>query len=1062
MKTVRSKRLVLRAGRERIYEIDLVELDRDDADRYNVNYRYGWAGSELQEGTRTRDPVSRQLAEQIFDSLVLSRRNHGYSDPSGSEAWLTTVAGSATPSAVDAVDDDVKHPRSARLMVLLDGLARLPDAAAAKLIWRVGQVRLAAAAPILADYCRDAEQAAARVLPYALLRCGHGQPDIIIAGLQLLAERTDPTVSGAANISLSLLSSSEAEVARLRAALPEPVVDALQSARDATACQDVLDYLRLALASMYKGDGSARVDEAEQQQAIVDLYLLSHHVPALRPLLLGILEEVPLQPFLFRGVRRVFKAAEATDDADVFAVLAQRFDTTPSYVVESYGWVLVPHVGRSVQRESVLGRDDGSIVWSDRTRAYFRRRVWRHLRRLGQLDDPNYVALAAACLMRADEAANPPTSKPQWSWSASGEFAMVDIHFPALSRQFVVHNILHGSGRRLKHSGGASLTWRFMAPGAVEARHREEPFPKLWDAAPDRVLSILIGAKSEQVLSFAHRILKDNQSYCLALPVSVLAPLLTAASDARHCFALETVEAQFANGQISAEIIPALFRANRPDSLQLGKTITNARPDLITTNSALAAELILAVRDATKAWQSEFWAQHARHTNAQNVLVEVLDQARIQAWAQDQLREDKHNVRLAAELLAENFANAVKAADLSQLVSLSQSSDVPPQLLAILLAAIRPDGLTAFDPYTLAQSEDGDIQAAAAELLANAGIEELSKHEELVAAFLVSPVDRARTAARSAAIAIAANDRQAAGRLTTKLLHVLYRAEEFEGVRDDIVATMQGPLLEAVRERGADLTWSLLRARSEPARRVGASSLQGFSATDFSLRKIARIGNNDQLIARQWALTALDHRIDEVRAAPNEIFSLLDGEWDDSREAAYDMVRRRVQPQDWSPEAVVGLCDCTTLPAQRFGREILGDMFTKEHAEFFLMRLSEHPAAGFRLTIARLIREYAAGDPARIRKVEPALRTILSRVFTSRAAKDQIHRFLEAEIETGNAQTLGILAQLLETVSATCAVSDKARVLEHIVRLKTKMPELIPGAKILAPEIRSARAEGAH
>ncbi|MGI9386873.1 MAG: hypothetical protein ACR2OX_05535, partial [Methyloligellaceae bacterium] len=151
-----------------------------------------------------------------------------------------------------------------------------------------------------------------------------------------------------------------------------------------------------------------------------------------------------------------------------------------------------------------------------------------------------------------------------------------------------------------------------------------------------------------------------------------------------------------------------------------------------------------------------------------------------------------------------------------------------------------------------------------------------------------------------------------------------------------------------------------------------------------------------------------------------------------------------------------------TLPAQRFGREILGQMFTEEHSEFFLMRLSEHPAPGFRLTIARLIREYAAGDPKRIRKVSPALRMILSRVFTSRAAKDQIHSFIEAEIEAGNAETLGLLAEVLETVSATCAISDKARVLSHIARMKAKLPELIPSAKIIAPEIRLARSGEAH
>ena len=86
VRTLKSKRLVLQAGRDRAYEIGLVELEREGGDRHLINYRYGWSGSELQEGTRTDEPVALHMAEQIFNSLVLSRRNHDYSDPTGSEA----------------------------------------------------------------------------------------------------------------------------------------------------------------------------------------------------------------------------------------------------------------------------------------------------------------------------------------------------------------------------------------------------------------------------------------------------------------------------------------------------------------------------------------------------------------------------------------------------------------------------------------------------------------------------------------------------------------------------------------------------------------------------------------------------------------------------------------------------------------------------------------------------------------------------------------------------------------------------------------------------------------
>lgn len=1056
MKRIRTITLVLRTGRERIYEIDLIDLERDAPERFLVNYRYGWTGKELQEGTRTPDPVTEDEAEKIFDSLVLSRRNQGYGDASGAEAWSGRPERSSEPQAVE---EGVTHPRSARLLYLLGNLASFPDNAAAKLIWRTGQTRLAVAAPILAAYVRDAQKMACRVLPYALYRCGREKPETILPALEYLSRSDDLTVKTSAEIALSLLSSNDAEAGRIRAQLPAPVLAALEDGNLDAAATKILDYLAIAIAAAVER-AEPTTNGAEQQKALLNLYLLSHHAPQTRPLFLKVLNSVPFQPFIFRAVRRIFKAAEAVDDAAVFAVFCQRFDVERPSFRYGYGRMYVPALGKYMGRE-VFETDDARVAWTDHTKAYFRRRIWRHLRRLGALEDQTYVDLAAACLLTADEENEPSTSKTKWLWSRPTGYTQTQIHFPAMSRRYAIHKILHGNGARLSSSGGRALNWRFTAADQADAATREEPFAQLWDAVPERVLSLLLNATAEQVHAFAARILGDNRAFRLALPVSQLAQLLTTPGKARFTFAYETVSAQFAEGQLSGDIIPALFIANRHESIELGKTVLNARPDLITASPTLAAEFILAAREETKDWMSEFWAKNAASANALATVEEVIDQLRALPWDAQTLGDDKKNIRVAASLLAEHFKAGIAVTPLASFVELSRSEEIPPQLMAILLAAARPDGLTAFDPRALAESHDEDIQAAAAELLANAGIEELRNHEDLIAAFLVAPVERARKLSRNAAIAIANEDAEAAKRLARKLLDVLFRAEEYEGVRDDAVETMQGPLLEAVRSEGPDLTWSLLRARSEPARRVGAASLESFAPNAFSLRKIARLGNNDQVKARHWALKAIDSRMEEVRTAPQNIFALLDGEWDDSREAAYELIRNRLAAEDWSPEAVVGLCDCTTLPAQKFGREILGKMFSKEHSEFFLLRLSEHPAAGFRLTIARLIREYASGDAARLRKVEPAMRTILSRVFSSRAAKEQIHKLIETEIERGDPETLAVLAGLLETVSATCAVADKARILEHIVRLKAKQPDLVSEAALIAPQLRGSKNEEA-
>jgi hypothetical protein len=556
------------------------------------------------------------------------------------------------------------------------------------------------------------------------------------------------------------------------------------------------------------------------------------------------------------------------------------------------------------------------------------------------------------------------------------------------------------------------------------------------------------------VRAFAARALNDNPGFCSTLSSEILKRLLCLDGEAAFSFALVLVKDRLAAGHIEGDLLPVLFETERPEALELAQSILSLRPELVSQNCKLAARLILSVTESSHQWLSSFWAQHASETNLPYLFADIVAEMRSRGWSEETEAQDKQRLRLSADLLSQHFLWAIENALLEQMQELANLPGDPAKMFAVLIAAHRPDRLQMFDPAVLAQSEDDDLRAAGAELLAHATIEELRQHEDLVVAFLLSPVAHSRKAARSAVLMLAADDAATAQRLIDRLLPVLYRAEESEGVREDLAETMQGPLLAVIVERGADLVWKLLRARSEPARRVGTSALQGLDEEAFSLRKIARIGNNDQLKARQWALMALEQRISEVQAKPNEIFSLLDGEWDDSREAAYDLVRNRLEPEHWTPEAVVGLCDSISLPAQEFGREILGTVFAQENAPFFLMRLSEHPSAGFRLTIARLIREYAAGNHERIGKLQFAIKTILSRVFSSRSAKDQIYTFIETEIANGDPQTLDILAGLLTDLSASCAIGDKARVLSLVTQLKAKTPELVAPARIVEPEIR--------
>ena len=71
MKLIRQTKLHFREGNsDKIYEVDLCEV----GNQFLVSFRYGKRGTELKEGTKTTNPVSREEADKIFQKLIARKR----------------------------------------------------------------------------------------------------------------------------------------------------------------------------------------------------------------------------------------------------------------------------------------------------------------------------------------------------------------------------------------------------------------------------------------------------------------------------------------------------------------------------------------------------------------------------------------------------------------------------------------------------------------------------------------------------------------------------------------------------------------------------------------------------------------------------------------------------------------------------------------------------------------------------------------------------------------------------------------------------------------------------
>jgi hypothetical protein len=160
-----------------------------------------------------------------------------------------------------------------------------------------------------------------------------------------------------------------------------------------------------------------------------------------RPALLDILRTAPLQPNYFQRIRHIFKMAEYRLDAEVFGILAYRFEKQkPMFRSRRWG-TYIPGGGYLSKSKSIYNsatrsyetlerspyeeefqRPNARIAYSSDTREYLRRRVWRTLKPLGEEGNPDYVKMAVGILLQysdTDAMSAKQSSFHRYNWDGS-------------------------------------------------------------------------------------------------------------------------------------------------------------------------------------------------------------------------------------------------------------------------------------------------------------------------------------------------------------------------------------------------------------------------------------------------------------------------------------------------------------------------------------------------------------------------------------------------------------------------------------------------------------------
>jgi hypothetical protein len=1008
MKLIKQVRLVLPGAVAKVHEVDLCEVG---ADQYVVNYRYGKLGKALQDGSLTALPVRRDEAWRLFDAEIAKRHAKGYRDPNAPASPLvsptTTPVAPAAPAPPRATP---AAPRRASSAPPLDLRARILFRLRAgddkyrewpldRAVWRAGELGLSEAEPELIRLlqARTSNNLRRYSASWALRRCGsRAAVDPLV---KIYEDAATPTFLKrvTAETLRGLLSDKE------RAGLVEREREALPPKLAQLAVTGPARAFEKALWELFETDKQSATDAYWTAYFIAN----EHTLPAV----LRFCREAPLERPYFRVLRALYKTAELRRDGQVYGVLAHRFE-------------------RATAKHDQRGQQSATQArpFSERTRNYYRWRTWRSLRRLGDQGSPDFAKLATGVLLPyTDDDAR----RPGRFWS-----------FCSLLYR---HSAEHVPDARQRH----------FVVGASPTISRCEAYGKLWDEAPLALMHLLDASRCEQVHEFAVRVLRDNQGFVAQLDVDAIVMLLDRGYSATAALGFDLAKARHDPKRPSLDLLLALAQCAYPPARAEGCRYIEQCRQHVSGDSAFLYRLCLSAHADTRSFVKDFVRGSALSTDTANALVGRLVAGLLELGESTDPRVDDISEillrgltmqigNLGADVLRDLIRHPMPRVQELGGDLLLANRDVARELPSDLLMA-------------LLGGKHAAVRATGMRLLSNLGDSELASRPELLLALATGEHADVREAVRPL-IERGLHARSALAAELGSLLLERLRFAAHEQLHAFVAQLLRHELAHYLRSLPAGEVLRLVRSRYAHAQELGGELLRTNVAPEaVEIADLVRLVDHELRAVRESCWQLCEKNVARLRHAPDRAVRLLDSRWDDSRAWAFELFRQHFDDSVLTPALLVSICDSIRPEVQQLGRELVTRYFDPKYGPEYLLKLSEHPSEALQLFATNYLDRFAAGKPEQLTQLLPYFTVILSRVNKGRLAKIRALAFLEKEALHSPAAA-AIIAPLLARQVVTISIENKAALIETMVRVHEKYPEIpLPLAVQKAPPREVAR-----
>ncbi|MGB3641031.1 MAG: WGR domain-containing protein, partial [Rivularia sp. (in: cyanobacteria)] len=891
MKLIKRKTLhYQKDASDKVYEVDLCEVAED---KYLVNFRYGRRGANLKEGTKTTQPVALTKAEQVFDKLVGEKTRKGYVDVSASSVTTPT-------QPVATVDNP-------RIQAILNRLADDKPSTwkLERVIWKAGELKITEATPLLINLLGTGEDLRDYCIAWALGWCNENSNDQNAVDALTKLYENDQTSEFVSRIAFeaTLKICDDEKKAELQKEAIEFLPSFFQDLLKQGSSDDFTTELNAYLADC----------DYEDFEILEIIYEIDNEV--VRPGLIEIISKAPFQPNYFQRIRHIFKMAEYRLDAEVFGILAYRFEKkrgnfdSKYYVQLENGEILGQNWGFYDYKTGYFERKTNQIVeefqkptsriaYSNKTREYLRRRVWKTLEKLGQENNPDYVKIAVAVLLQYSDTDGIQSFYPN-----------------AFANYLTFNHILYENSPRyrLKNDKKAWILKRDYQPRDAEPTDREEAFPQLWEQQPEALLKLLLESECNPIHNFAVKGLRSCNKFIASINIDTIIQLVNKPYEVTAQLGFELALLNYESSNPNKNIIIALANCLSERARNQAYKWIEEKQDYFLEDSSFITALVISNHSETRQFAKHFLSKaNINDSTAQiiigKILAELLSlsllnkeestEVSLPLFNKEGLGEVSELIKEVSEILLLTFPSQLRILNLNVINDLLTHPIIEIQELGariLLNHEIPAKDLPAHIIESLLASENEQLRILGIRLFGQLPDDKLINEErELIIAIAINHNSEIRNAIKPVIKRLAAANPDFTVDIASDFIEILLTPEKHEGVHSFLVNLLK-ELPRWMTSISKETTLQLLKTKTSAPQELGGLLLSANYQTwieEFTTSEIVKLSNHEVAAVRNASHQMLSQILNRLRADSQEMVAavrMLEAKWQDSRNFAFNL-----------------------------------------------------------------------------------------------------------------------------------------------------------------------------